>query len=626
MAWKATVREAIGGVEPWGAELADRADRAATPREFADAALRRIGQAGELKLDLDAVTRIVRCVATALGVPDKLWKRKLPLERVAEALTSMHVPFPLKRGWLDPDTMFAALRAYDPAESERREPYELKAPRIWTQSRTLAGVSERPQLGLTPFYFATPPDAHARMDAVADFYTEEARLSARTHGAELSILDRWRRDVAFRRKVYADALAHEHAVTPPALREAVFRCAKECTQFKPSLAVAVLRHFKATRVLDFSAGWGDRLIAAMAVPEVQVYHGFDPNPALQEGHVAMIARHLDRAADVRTTCAPAETQDFGEARYDLVFTSPPFFDVELYTDAPGQSIEGCQTSDAWLAKFLFPTLDRAWRALEDGGHLVLHMNNGRDLSLCEPTVLYAVARLPKCRFCGVMGSRGSVSGAVRPMWVFAKDAVDPAPAAQAEGELKTYYTRLHLRFSPVTLAPLTTRYFPMALQLLGNRGVMQWIADGKPWDRTRVKKLFKTIEEDPDGEHRHWAVLVGGTPCGITRVRPVNYAEGPRLTVMIEPWAQGGAVGTRAARLTLEAYGAPVHAEVNPRNGPSITMLERVGFTEQPTIQIRGKPNRSFVYGGGAASAGATTTGGGGGGGATTTAGAAAEV
>ena len=55
-------------------------------------------------------------------------------------------------------------------------------------------------------------------------------------------------------------------LSPHALREAVYHVhGKEATGFKQSLALSVLRLLRARRVLDISAGWGDRLVAAIAV-------------------------------------------------------------------------------------------------------------------------------------------------------------------------------------------------------------------------------------------------------------------------------------------------------------------------------------------------------------------------
>ena len=40
--------------------------------------------------------------------------------------------------------------------------------------------------------------------------------------------------------------------------------------------------------MDFSAGWGDRLIGAIAAPTVVTYLGVDPNVDLREGHLKAV--------------------------------------------------------------------------------------------------------------------------------------------------------------------------------------------------------------------------------------------------------------------------------------------------------------------------------------------------
>jgi len=79
-------------------------------------------------------------------------------------------------------------------------------------------------------------------------------------------MELWKRE-DFVLQVLRDTLAKDGAITPAMVRERAYSSSKEwkeCTQFKPSLVVAVIQYFRATRVLDFSAGWGDRLTGAIA--------------------------------------------------------------------------------------------------------------------------------------------------------------------------------------------------------------------------------------------------------------------------------------------------------------------------------------------------------------------------
>ena len=49
------------------------------------------------------------------------------------------------------------------------------------------------------------------------------------------------------------------------------------SQFKPSIAKAFYDYFGSVNVLDFSAGWGDRLAGFYCGETTESYVGIDPN-------------------------------------------------------------------------------------------------------------------------------------------------------------------------------------------------------------------------------------------------------------------------------------------------------------------------------------------------------------
>ena len=108
---------------------------------------------------------------------------------------------------------------------------------------------------------------------------------------------------------------------------------------RPSLAKFVIEKLRGSRVLDFSAGWGDRLVGAAAAKTVLSYQAFDPNTDLIAGHTAIIERLVDepRRKNFSVIYEPAQHVELPYGRtYDLIFTSPPFFDLEIYTDKARQ--------------------------------------------------------------------------------------------------------------------------------------------------------------------------------------------------------------------------------------------------------------------------------------------------
>ena len=333
---------------------------------------------------------------------------------VAEAMMGLPLPFPFKRADLlgREQAMFAALCDSHPecsAEAYRYDRYSFKT--------RLPLETYRGQ----PLAFVSQEEDYVRMNALTDTYTEPQRLAARLHFQALSPLDQFKSDAVFVRKVLDHLIAAARAplVTPTELREAIWLQTKECTQFKAKLACDVFRFFKARRVLDMSAGWGDRLLGALAVG-VDVYAGFDPNLALKAGHDEILEKF---AGETKATIAyePFEQAALEkQVFFDLAFSSPPFFDFEVYeTKSQQQSIQSFPSFEAWFRDFLLVSLEKCWSQLQERGHLVIHMADFGRHKICEPMILWALAALPDCTYHGTIASVGRAEKP-RPLFVFQK--------------------------------------------------------------------------------------------------------------------------------------------------------------------------------------------------------------
>jgi len=195
--------------------------------------------------------------------------------------------------------------------------------------------------------------------------------------------------------------------------------------FKSSLVCAVIDILNGKRYLDFSAGWGDRLVGAIA-KQVELYVGVDPNTDLKEGHDAIISTLAADEYDARQryrivyqpfqkAILPEDAKDF-----DLVFTSPPYFDFEIYTKkTTGQSIDDYPDFEQWLISFLLASIRKAWSLLKVGGHLAIHIADTREARCCEIMNLFILAKLKNAVYEGVIASRG-MADRPRPIWVFRK--------------------------------------------------------------------------------------------------------------------------------------------------------------------------------------------------------------
>lgn len=176
------------------------------------------------------------------------------------------------------------------------------------------------------------------------------------------------------------------------------------SQFRPLSAKAVYDLFDAKDIYDPSAGWGDRL-AGFYASDATTYIGTDPNLKMHPNYQLQIDEYHKIITDAHGVCNKKATMiPLGSEVYklapesvDLVFTSPPYFDTEHYSNDPGQSYLKYSDFDKWLREFLFPTIDNAWQGLRPGGVLALNINDvssGSDIhKICDPMNDYIASKI-----------------------------------------------------------------------------------------------------------------------------------------------------------------------------------------------------------------------------------------
>jgi hypothetical protein len=207
--------------------------------------------------------------------------------------------------------------------------------------------------------------------------------------------------------------------------------------FPATIAAGLYRHFNATKILDLAAGWGDRLLAACV--QDMTYVGVDPNSTLQPVHQGIIndwgtpqgasgtpqgASGTPQGASgtPQGACGTVgkqmvkvepfedskwDTKDFGT--FDFMLTSPPFFNLEIYSAESTQSSERYLTLKRWLDKFMFASLRLADQLLKDGAHVVIHMCDLTNFTDPSKSVRYTediiefVTKKLKWRCVGQMG-------------------------------------------------------------------------------------------------------------------------------------------------------------------------------------------------------------------------------
>jgi hypothetical protein len=185
---------------------------------------------------------------------------------------------------------------------------------------------------------------------------------------------------------------------------------KECTLYPFPAGMQVMKMFKPKRWLDPTAGWGDRLRVAIA-SDVE-YVGVDSNSSMQSAYKAII----DDKSGGNHEKFKVKRGKFQNVKidgmFDLIFTSPPFFTVEVY-----ENMVEWSDIEHFMKDFLRPLLRKSYKHLEPEGHLVLYIEDRPDAAFIDLMKGYVKSELPNLQYEGAFYYQGVKP---RPYYVWKK--------------------------------------------------------------------------------------------------------------------------------------------------------------------------------------------------------------
>ena len=184
----------------------------------------------------------------------------------------------------------------------------------------------------------------------------------------------------------------------------VFRlaCGQPAVNFPPLTAKLLYEKFtdhidnqeQRFHIYDPSSGWGGRILGAMSSRKKVHYIGTDPNPDNFGRYEAVAdfynSNCVDDYSETFTQFFEVEKQsntydvyrDGSElignnpkfqsykGKLDLVFTSPPYFNREQYSQDENQSFKAYSQYDDWVENFLKPTLTTAYDYLKNDRYIL----------------------------------------------------------------------------------------------------------------------------------------------------------------------------------------------------------------------------------------------------------------
>jgi hypothetical protein len=192
---------------------------------------------------------------------------------------------------------------------------------------------------------------------------------------EVSLHGRFHNDTKLKRAIN---LCFKHrdegakTVLPQNLRRALDLVSGGSIQnFKPMNARAIYEYICPTfmgRVLDFSSGYGGRMMGALTSNMRYNYTGIDPNTKTYNGLFALgnILDEVGAGSGFNMHHGVSEEFDADPKTYDAAFSSPPYFNLETYCEEETQCMNRCDNVDAWFELYVEPTLRMLHKVLDDG--------------------------------------------------------------------------------------------------------------------------------------------------------------------------------------------------------------------------------------------------------------------
>ena len=151
------------------------------------------------------------------------------------------------------------------------------------------------------------------------------------------------------------------------LKRGIYFCCgmTKSTMYRPQMMKMICDYYSPNIVLDPCMGWGGRMLGAVA--SGAHYIGFDPNTETYN-NLQKMAKFLDIENKVTLIYDDAMNMDkHNLPNVDLVLTSPPYFDLEVYTNETTQSIHNHSNYRAWSDFFLKGIIQKSACLLNVGG-------------------------------------------------------------------------------------------------------------------------------------------------------------------------------------------------------------------------------------------------------------------
>ena len=271
-----------------------------------------------------------------------------------------------------------------------------------------------------PLLILSEESDYENYNKIVDYFQNKERMKCKRIGKKYSPIEYFLKE---RKNIEKLSLEKYGEINSFNIKEIIYELNYECSSFRQINLISFIQMFNPKSVLDFSSGWGERLLSCI-VSDIE-YTGVDPNTNLFEGYnnlITIFAKNKNKYVLINDCF---ENVDIGNKKYDMIFTSPPYFDIEKYTDSNTQSLSKYKTEKEWTDKFFKISLKKSYTCLKTGGYMCININQKDKKETYIQEMLDYMYTFNDMFFYGVIGYSNKEIKNPQPIWIWKKNISIP---------------------------------------------------------------------------------------------------------------------------------------------------------------------------------------------------------
>lgn len=162
------------------------------------------------------------------------------------------------------------------------------------------------------------------------------------------------------------------------------------TNFKTMKAKAIYERYCPPNgiIYDFSCGFGGRLLGALSSKNNYRYFGCEPCVETYT-HLNELGFYIEKATNTQNRfkiiCTGSENYRTHKNYVDFAFSSPPYFNLEKYSDEDTQCYNKFRTLDEWFNGYVEPTIQNIYHMLKPDKYYAVNI---ADFNIGKNTVSF----------------------------------------------------------------------------------------------------------------------------------------------------------------------------------------------------------------------------------------------